>query len=77
MMSLMMLRDSWIVYCFELIKCHIVLFGLCYWTVARENSGEHWFSCPSEHDLAKARLTEARPSYFTRIVAHATHILSE
>jgi len=49
MISLMILRDSWIIYCFELIKCRMVLFGLCYWTVARENSGEHWFSRPSKH----------------------------
>jgi len=46
----------------ELIKYRIVLFGLCYWTVARENSVEHWFSRPSEHVSPRRdqqRLTQA------------------
>ncbi|QCD92900.1 hypothetical protein DEO72_LG5g969 [Vigna unguiculata] len=65
------------------MKCLIEMFGSCLWVVARENSGEHWFSRPSEHVspkracLAQARSTEARPSYFTRAVAQATHTIFE
>jgi len=38
----------WIVCCCELMKCLIARFGLCCWTVARENNCEHWFSCPNK-----------------------------
>jgi len=39
----------WVVCCCELMKCLIDPFELCCWPIARENSGEHWFSRPSDY----------------------------